>query len=49
MIARLKLRIYIWLLDHNILTCAPWDDPRKPVEDRIMWLKAQPKSLRKAG
>jgi len=49
MITRLKLRIFVWCLNRGILKVKPWDDPRKPEEDRALWLKAQPKSLQKAG
>ena len=45
----LKKRIHIWLLNRGILHVAPWNDPRRPAHDRAMWVKAEPKSLRKAG
>jgi hypothetical protein len=46
---RLRLRITIWLLNHGWLKVNPWEDPRRSESDRVMWLNAQPKSLRKVG
>lgn len=48
-ITRLRFHIFVWCLNRGFLKVKPWDDPRKPEEDRALWLKAQPKSLQKAG
>ena len=45
MIDRLKLRLYIWALDHGWAKCQPWEDPRRSRWDRIAWKAAEPKSL----
>lgn len=45
---RIRLRFYVWLLNRGWLKVKPWEDPRKTEEDRILWLKAEPKSLQKA-
>ena len=49
MFSRLRLRLLIWCLNHGLAKRKPWEDPRRPEEDRILWLKSEPKSLRKAG
>ena len=42
----LKKRVYIWLLDHHVITVRPWEDPRRSPEDRAAWVESQPKSLK---
>jgi len=48
-ILTLKTRLYIWLLNRGIVKVKPWNDPRRPDWERAMWLKSEPKSLRKVG
>lgn len=45
----LKKRVYIWLLNHHVLTVQPWNDPRRSPEDRARWIEAEPKSLGRVG
>ena len=45
----LKTRIHIWLLNRGWVKVRLWEDPRRPAHDRAQWVKAEPKSLRKAG
>lgn len=45
----LKQKLHIWLLNHKVLRVKPWEDPRRPAHDRAQWIRAEPKSLRKAG
>lgn len=42
-------RFYIWLLNHNWLYVEPWKDPRRSPEDREMWRRAEPKSLKRSA
>lgn len=49
MLSRLKVRLWIWMLDHDLLTVEPWRDPRRSATDRALWLEAKPKSLDSAA
>ena len=47
MIRRMKNRIWIWLLDHELVRVEPWRDPRRSSQDRALWRAAEPKRLMK--
>ena len=42
----LKTKVYIWLLDRGLVKVKPWEDPRRSPEDRALWIKSEPKSLK---
>lgn len=45
MIDRFRNRIWIWLLDHDLVRVEPWRDPRRSAQDRALWRAAEPKSM----
>jgi hypothetical protein len=47
MFVKLKVKVWIWLINHGWMYADPWNDPRRPAHDRARWIEAEPKSLKK--